>query len=260
MKNFRTAVILCGGRGTRLGSIGKKIPKTLVKIHGKEILWYIIKILKKNKFNHIILPLGYKGNMIKKLTKKYKNLFNNIVFVDTGEKSNIGKRIFLIQNKIKSDNFLLLNGDAIFDIKLDKIFRSHENTKKDITFITGEITYPYGTVGVEKSKVVDFNRNLVYESIKVRKRNNYTAYNYTGMSIIKTKQIVKLKKYYKSQSNFETGLFPKLIKSFKARIVKLVGFWHSIDNVKDIEAVNKNKKFNKKFLQVKKLKKILINQ
>ena len=80
------------------------------------------------------------------------------------------------------------------------------------------------------------------------------------MSIIKTKQIVKLKKYYKSQSNFETGLFPKLIKSFKARIVKLVGFWHSIDNVKDIEAVNKNKKFNKKFLQVKKLKKILINQ
>ena len=260
MKNFRTAVILCGGRGTRLGSIGKKIPKTLVKIHGKEILWYIIKILKKNKFNHIILPLGYKGNMIKKLTKKYKNLFNDIVFVDTGENSNIGKRIFLIQNKIKSDNFLLLNGDAIFDIKLDKIFRSHENAKKDITFITGEITYPYGTVGVENSKVVDFNRNLVYESIKVRKRNNYTAYNYTGMSIIKTKQIVKLKKYYKSQSNFETGLFPKLIKSFKARIVKLVGFWHSIDNVKDIEAVNKNKKFNKKFLQVKKLKKILINQ
>ena len=46
------------------------------------------------------------------------------------ENSDIGKRIFLIQNKIKSDNFLLLNGDAIFAIKLDKIFRSHENTKK----------------------------------------------------------------------------------------------------------------------------------
>lgn len=260
MKNFRTAVILCGGRGTRLGSIGKKIPKTLVKIHGKEILWYIIKILKKNKFNHIILPLGYKGSMIKKLSKKYKNLFNCVDFIDTGENSNIGKRIFLIQNKIKSDNFLLLNGDAIFNIGLDKIFKSHENTKKDITFISGEITYPYGTVGVEKGKVVDFNRNLVYESIKVRNRNNYTAYNYTGMSIIKTKQIIKLKKYYKSHSNFETGLFPKLIKTLKARIVKLVGFWHSIDNMKDIEAVNKNRKFNKKYLQVKKLKKILIKQ
>ena len=151
MKNFRTAVILCGGRGTRLGSIGKKIPKTLVKIHGKEILWYIIKILKKNKFNHIILPLGYKGNMIKKLTKKYKNLFNDIVFVDTGENSNIGKRIFLIQNKIKSDNFLLLIGDAIFDIKLDKILDLMK-MQKDITFITGEITYPYGTVGVENRR------------------------------------------------------------------------------------------------------------
>ena len=105
---------------------------------------------------------------------------------------------------------------------------------------------------------VDFNRNLVYESIKVRKRNNYTAYNYIYV-IIKTKQIVKLKKYYKSHSNFETGPF-QTNQIFKARIVKLVGFWHSIDNVKDIEAVNKNKKFNKKYLQVKKQKKILINQ
>ena len=39
--NYRTAVILCGGKGTRLGELGKKFPKTLVKIQGKPILWYI---------------------------------------------------------------------------------------------------------------------------------------------------------------------------------------------------------------------------
>ena len=61
----RTAIILCGGLGSRLGQISKKIPKTLVKIQGREILWYIINFLKKNKFNHLILPLGYKGNQIK---------------------------------------------------------------------------------------------------------------------------------------------------------------------------------------------------
>ena len=43
----RTAIILCGGLGSRLGQISKKIPKTLVKIQGREILWYIINFLKK---------------------------------------------------------------------------------------------------------------------------------------------------------------------------------------------------------------------
>ena len=73
-KNIRTAVILCGGKGTRLGSLSKKIPKSLVKIQNKEILWYIINILKINKFNHFILPIGYKGKLIKNfIKKKFKN-------------------------------------------------------------------------------------------------------------------------------------------------------------------------------------------
>ena len=69
MKN-KCAVILCGGKGTRLGSLSKKIPKTLVKIQKKEILWYIIKFLGFSGFKHIILPLGYKGEQIKKFLKK----------------------------------------------------------------------------------------------------------------------------------------------------------------------------------------------
>ena len=59
MKKINTAVILCGGKGSRLGTLGKKIPKALVKVQGKEILWYILKVLKKNKFNHVILPIGF---------------------------------------------------------------------------------------------------------------------------------------------------------------------------------------------------------
>ena len=63
---LRTAVILCGGKGSRLGSLAKKIPKTLVKIQNYPILWFIINSLKKNNFNHFILPIGYKGEQIKK--------------------------------------------------------------------------------------------------------------------------------------------------------------------------------------------------
>jgi len=258
MKNFRSAIVLCGGKGGRLGALGKKIPKAMVKIQGKEIIWYIIKILKRNRFNQIILPLGYKGNMIRKLAKKYKSLFNLVDLVNTGKNSNIGKRIFLVADRIKSNNFLLLNGDAIFYFDLDKIFKKHQQRKKDITFMSGEITYPYGTVGIRKGKVIDFNRNLVYEGLKARNRNDYTAFNYTGMSIIKTETLKKLKKKYKKTLNFETELFPIFINAFNAELIKITGFWHSIDNIKDIEIINDKKALKSKYMSLKKIKKKLL--
>ena len=64
--NYKTAVILCGGKGTRLGLLGKTIPKSLIKIQGFPIIWYILNMLKKNSFNHFVLPVGYKGKMIEK--------------------------------------------------------------------------------------------------------------------------------------------------------------------------------------------------
>jgi glucose-1-phosphate cytidylyltransferase len=69
-KLMNSAVILCGGKGTRLGSIGKEIPKSLVNIQKKPIIWYIINILIKKGFNHFILPTGYKGKKLKDYLKK----------------------------------------------------------------------------------------------------------------------------------------------------------------------------------------------
>ena len=77
-------------------------------------MWYIIKILKKNNFNHLVLPLGYKGNLIKNYLKKKIFFDIKIDLVDTGINSNIGKRIKIVEKKILSENLLILNGDAIF--------------------------------------------------------------------------------------------------------------------------------------------------
>jgi len=128
---FRTAVILCGGKGTRLGALGKKIAKTLVSVQNKKIIWYIINILKINNFNHFILPIGFKGNLIKRfIYKEFKQNENfKIDIVNTGINSSISKRISIIKTLIKSDNFLLLNGDAIFDFNIDKIFKNHQKKK-----------------------------------------------------------------------------------------------------------------------------------
>ena len=129
-RKIRTAIILCGGRGTRLGNITKKIPKTLVKVQGKEILWYLIQFLKINNFNHLILPLGYRSNLIKNFLKKNNNFQIKIDTINTGSNTNIGRRLNIISNYVISDNFLLINGDTILNFNLKKIFETH--TKKKI--------------------------------------------------------------------------------------------------------------------------------
>lgn len=261
LKIEKTAIILCGGKGTRLGAIGKKIPKTLVSVQGKEILWYIIKSLFKNKFNKIILPLGYKGNKIKNfIRKKFNDNLNKIIFVDTGLDTNIGKRISLVLPKVTSKNFLLLNGDAIFDLNLHKIFSSHINSKSNLTFLSGPITYSYGTIGMNKNKIIDFRRNLVYEALKVKDNPNYVAFNYTGMSIISTDLVRKFNKTIIKSKNFEKDFYTLSIRSKKVNLIRIKGFWHSIDNLKDIDTVNKKIKNNIKYFKLKKIKINLIKK
>lgn len=260
MKKIKTAVILCGGRGTRLGVLGKNIPKTLVEIHKKNILWYILNNLKLNGFNHIILPLGYKGNLIKKFISRNKNIINHIDLVNTGVDTSIGKRLFKIRNKIKSKNFLLLNGDAIFNFNIKKIFLDHEKKNIDLTFVSSEITYPYGTIGIKNNKVIDFKRNLVYEALHSRNQKNYIAYNYSGMSIINTNKFIRNKKKISDSQNFEKEFFPFFIKKYKTNLVKLKGFWHSIDNIKDIQAINNKKESSIKYLSLLKIKKKILKR
>ena len=253
MSNLKkTAIILCGGQGSRLGNLGKKFPKTLVKIQDQPILWYIINILKKNSFNHFILPIGYRGKMIKdyiNLNNIFKNL--DIDIVETGIETNIAKRIFLIKNKIKSDNFLLLNGDAIFDYNLKKIFLNHEKKNKDFSLIGCDIQLPYGTVGFVNNKIVSFKRNLTFNSVNIKNKKNFLGYVYSGMSIM-NKKLLKLN--FKNFKNFEEDLYPKIINNFNCQFESINGFWHSVDNIKDIDATKK-KSNNKKYLLIKKIKK-----
>jgi len=67
-------IILAGGYGTRISEYTKRIPKPLIKIGKHPILYHIIMIYKKHGFNNFIVALGYKGNLIKRYFKKYKNV------------------------------------------------------------------------------------------------------------------------------------------------------------------------------------------
>lgn len=252
-KKIRSAVILCGGKGTRLGHVTKKIPKSLVRIKDKPIIWYILKILKKNNFNHFIFPIGYKGNLLKKYlnTKMFKKY--NFDIIETGLDTSIAKRIFKIKKFIKSENFLLLNGDAIFNFNLDKIYQNHiKRSDTFITFLGSETHLPYGTIVLAKGVVKNFQRDVMFNAVKIANKQNNTAYVYSGMAILKKKILNKNIENFK---NFEADLYPKTIKKYKCKFQKFNGFWHSVDNIKDIKILKDDKdkkaKLNKLFKRIK---------
>ena len=232
--NYRTAIILCGGKGTRLGELGKKLPKTLVKIQGKPILWYILKTLKKNGFNHFILPIGYRGKQIEEFIKHNQIQGCKIIVVKTGINTSIAKRIYKIKDFLFSQNFLILNGDAIFDANLDEIFKKHTLKKRDLSFICCEAEADFGTVGVMNNKVINFKRNFNFQYVNTNIKN-FKAYVYSGMSIMNKKI---LNENFKNFINFEKHFYPKIIKKFKTEVYTLRGFWYAMDNVKDFNCLN----------------------
>lgn len=250
----KTAVILCGGKGTRLGSLSKKLPKSLVLVRNKPIIWFILKMLKKNGFNHFILPIGYKGNSILRYINN-SNQFKDfdIDVVNTGINSPISQRIFKIRNFIKSSNFLLLNGDAIFDFNLKKIFADHIKSKnRFVTFLGTYAKLPYGTILVKKGIVHSFNRDITYDTVtKSFKGKKNLNYLYSGMAIIKKECLSKAILKYE---NFELGFYPKVIKSKKCKFKTIDGFWRSIDSIKDLNQIN-NK--DTKFMTKKILRKLI---
>ena len=130
---------------------------------------------------------------------------------------------------------MLLNGDAIFDFDLDKIFRKHaKNNKPSVTFLGSETNLPYGTIVLSRGLVKNFQRDVVFNAVKIANKSNNTAYVYSGMVILNNKI---LNENFKFMKNFEIELYPKIIKKYKCKFQKLFGFWHSIDNIKDIKVL-----------------------
>lgn len=253
----KTVIILCGGKGTRLGSLSKKIPKCLVRIHNYPILWFIINVLKINSFNHFILPVGYKGKMVKNYIKNEKTLSKlNIEIVNTGVDTSIAQRIFKIKNKILSDNFVLLNGDAILDFNINKLFNNHQKNKIDMTFLGCEAKLNFGIVGKIKNKIVSFEREITFFSVLKRKSKKFTAFVYSGISIINKKI---LRQNFKNFDNFEKSFYPLVIKNFKTNLEHIKGSWNSVDNMKDIKELNDNKN-REKFFEIKNIIKKIQNE
>jgi glucose-1-phosphate cytidylyltransferase len=164
-------VILAGGLGTRLAEHTDLIPKPLVKIGPMPIIWHIMKIYSQYGYKDFVIPLGYKGELIKEffLNLKYlqsdftintldgeiiihKNKSENwtITLVDTGLGTMTGGRLLKVKKYLDKDKFFLTYGDGLADININELLKFHSMNKKIITITAVRPAARFGEIKISK--------------------------------------------------------------------------------------------------------------
>ena len=118
-------VILAGGLGTRLSEYTKTIPKPMVEIRGKPLIFYVMKNYAKYGFKDFIIALGYKGNVVKNYFKK-NNFGWNIKLINTGLKTMTGGRLKRLSKLLLDKTFLMTYGDGVSNVNIKNLIKFHK--------------------------------------------------------------------------------------------------------------------------------------
>ncbi len=219
------AVILVGGKGTRLGKITSKTPKPLIKINGKPFLDYLLIKLSKYNLTNIYLMCSYKKDLF---FNKYNNKYiknTKIICIYEGKGKGTGGALFKLKKKINK-NFLMLNGDTYFDINLNNIINSklsknsicmaltHINKSANNTLMNN-LTIKSGLVYFSKNKTNKMNGGiyLVNKNILKNIKNIFLSFE---IDILK-KEIIKKRVIGKYYNNFFIDIGSKIKLNFIKR-------------------------------------------
>lgn len=170
------AVILAGGKGTRLAEETHLRPKPMIEIGGKPILWHILKIYSHYGINDFVICCGYKGHIIKEYFANYF-LYNSdvtfhmqsnsmeihkqkaepwkITLVDTGEDTLTGGRLLRVQDYLDG-TFCFTYGDGVADINIRELIEQHKRSNKLATLTAVQPPGRYGALNLKGNKVTQF--------------------------------------------------------------------------------------------------------
>ena len=170
-------IILAGGLGTRLSEYTNIIPKPMVTIGGKPMLWHIMKTYAHFNHKDFYIALGYKAELIKDYFLNYRALNADftvdlssgditshqvesedwrVTLVNTGEDSMTGGRVKRMQSYIGNEPFLLTYGDGVADIDLKELVAFHKNHGKMITVSAVRPSARFGELNLDGNKVSSF--------------------------------------------------------------------------------------------------------
>jgi len=172
-------VILCGGMGTRLREASEKLPKPLVDIGGRPILWHIMKTYGHYGFRRFVLCLGYKSSEIKSYFLEYREQvadftlrlsddhtpeFHNAVgdedwevtFAETGLLTGTGARLRRVRDYLTGPRFMLTYGDGVGAIDVPKVLDAHLAGGRIGTVTGVRPSSRYGELGTSDDAVTQF--------------------------------------------------------------------------------------------------------
>lgn len=253
-------VILAGGFGTRLGEITNIIPKPMVEIGEKPIIWHIMKSYSHYGIHDFVICLGYKSHVIKDyfLHYQYKNgdftvnlndhsvEFHNyhdeinwkVTLVNTGLKTLKGGRIKRIEPYLDDDINFITYGDGVSDINISNLLEFHKSHGKMIT-ITG--VHPPARFG-----------ELI---IKEDQLSSFQEKPQTSQGLINGGFMVFNKELFQylteeEECDLEIGTLENLAREGKVMVYKHEGKWACMDHERDVIYLNKLWKENKAFWKV----------
>lgn len=154
---IKTALILAGGKGTRMKPITDEIPKPLIPLQGKPIIQHTIELFKKYGIGNIIISLGYKGEKIKEHFGDGSRYGVKISYVTEKEPLGTAGPLKLAKKLVKG-TFVLCNSDQLINIDLHDMYLFHREQNSMATIALTTVSNPsaYGVAKLQGSKIIEF--------------------------------------------------------------------------------------------------------
>jgi len=172
-------VILAGGFGTRLSEETNLIPKPMVEIGGRPILWHIMKVYSYWGYNEFVILTGYKSHVIKDYFINYYTRYSDITvdmkdntvelhnhrtepwkvtMLYTGQNNMTGGRLLAAKNFIGKERFMLTYGDGVSDINIPELMKLHESAGKYVTLTAVRPGGRFGALDIkDDGTIASFN-------------------------------------------------------------------------------------------------------
>jgi len=225
-----TAVIIAGGKGTRLGEMVSDIPKPMVMLNGRPILERIILWLKKNGVKHIIIGVAYKKEVIMKHFGDGSDFGINITYTEHDPEGGTEDafKTAIEKSKINCENFYAMNGDQITDLQLEGFTNSHIEANAIASIITIQLRTNFGIVETDnQGYITEFQEKKLVPGVKMN----------CGIYIFNK----KIKKYLKG-GNIEQNAFKKILAEKKLKSFYYDGMWTSVNDQKELKAAEETLK------------------